>query len=77
MPTVHAVRRMHTVRNEVARTGIAMIKVAVPAMADEVIDWAIQAHGGAYAMARVMRLGDGPDQVQREPLGKLELRRYA
>ena len=38
MPTVHAVRRMHTVRNEVARTGIAMIKVAVPAMADEVID---------------------------------------
>jgi acyl-CoA dehydrogenase len=52
-----------------------------------VIDWAIQAHGGggtsndfglahAYAMSRVLRLADGPDEVHREQLGKMELRKY-
>ena len=86
--TLNAAYRMDTVGNKAARTEIAMIKVAVPAMAGKVVDWAIQAHGGggtsndfglthAYAMARVLRLADGPDEVHREQLGKLELRRYA
>jgi acyl-CoA dehydrogenase len=86
--TLQAAHRMDTVGNKVAKTEIAMIKVAVPAMAEKVIDWAIQAHGGggtsndfglthAYAMARVLRLADGPDEVHREQLGKLELRKYA
>jgi acyl-CoA dehydrogenase len=86
--TLQAAHRMDTVGNKVARTEIAMIKVAVPAMAEKVINWAIQAHGGggtsndfglthAYAMARVLRLADGPDEVHREQLGKLELRKYA
>ena len=86
--TLHAAYRMDTVGNKVARTEIAMIKVAVPAMASKVIDWSIQAHGGggtsndfglahAYAMARVLRLADGPDEVHRQQIGKLELRKYA
>ena len=86
--TLNAAHRMDTVGNKAARTEIAMIKVAVPAMAGKVVDWAIQAHGGggtsndfglthAYAMARVLRLADGPDEVHREQLGKLELRKYA
>jgi acyl-CoA dehydrogenase len=86
--TLNAAQRMDTVGNKVAKAEIAMIKVAVPAMAEKVVDWAIQAHGGggtsndfglthAYAMARVLRLADGPDEVHREQLGKLELRKYA
>ena len=86
--TLQAAHRMDTVGNKVAKTEIAMIKVAVPAMAEKVVNWAIQAHGGggtsndfglthAYAMARVLRLADGPDEVHREQLGKLELRKYA
>ena len=86
--TLNAAHRMDTVGNKVAKTEIAMIKVAVPAMAEKVIDWAIQAHGGggtsndfglthAYAMARALRLADGPDEVHREQLGKMELRKYA
>ena len=78
---------MDTVGNKGAKTDIAMIKVAVPNMACKVIDWAIQAHGGggtnndfglahAYAMSRVLRLADGPDEVHREQIGKLELRKY-
>ena len=84
--TLNAAHRMDTVGNKVARTEIAMIKVAVPAMACKVIDWSIQAHGGgtsndfglshAYAMARVPRLADGPDEVHRNQLGKLEPRKY-
>ena len=85
--TLHAAHRMDTVGNKVAKTDIAMIKVAVPAMACKVIDWAIQAHGGggtsndfglsaAYAMSRVLRLADGPDEVHRNQIGKLELRKY-
>ena len=85
--TLHAAHRMDTVGNKVARDEIAMIKVAVPAMACQVADWAIQAHGGggtsndfglthAYAMARVLRLADGPDEVHREQLGKRELSKY-
>ena len=86
--TLQAAHRMDTVGNKVAKAEIAMIKVAVPAMAEKVVNWAIQAHGGggtsndfglthAYAMARVLRLADGPDEVHREQLGKLELRKHA
>jgi len=85
--TLNAAHRMDTVGNKVARTEIAMIKVAVPNMAAKVIDWAIQAHGGggtsndfglshAYAMSRVLRLADGPDEVHRNQIGKLELKKY-
>ena len=85
--TLHAAHRMDTVGNKVARAEIAMIKVAVPNMACKVIDWAIQAHGGggtsndfglahAYAMSRVLRLADGPDEVHRQQLGRMELAKY-
>jgi acyl-CoA dehydrogenase len=85
--TLHAAHRMDTVGNKVAKAEIAMIKVAVPAMACKVVDWAIQAHGGggtsndfglahAYAMARVLRLADGPDEVHRQQLGRMELKKY-
>ena len=85
--TLHAAHRMDSVGNKVAKVEIAMIKVAVPAMALKVVDWSIQAHGGggtsndfgltrAYAMARVLRLADGPDEVHRSQIGKLELRKY-
>ena len=78
---------MDTVGNKVARKEIAMIKVAAPAMALKVIDWAIQAHGGAgvssdfflaraWAGARTLRLADGPDEVHRNQIGQLELRQY-
>lgn len=64
-----------------------MIKVAAPNMACQVIDWAIQAHGGGgvtddyglsymFAQARTLRLADGPDEVHRNQIGKLELSRY-
>ena len=85
--TLNAAHKMDTVGNKGATTEIAMIEVAVPAMACKVIDWAIQAHGGggtnndfglahAYAMARVLRLADGPDEVHRNQIGKLELRKF-
>jgi len=76
---------MDTVGNKVARKEIAMIKVAAPNMALKVIDWAIQAHGGAgvsddfflagaWAGTRTLRLADGPDEVHRNQLAQLELR---
>jgi acyl-CoA dehydrogenase len=79
---------MDTVGNKAARAEIAMIKVSAPNVALQVIDWAIQAHGGggvsedfglayAYAHARTLRLADGPDEVHRNQIGKLELRKYA
>jgi acyl-CoA dehydrogenase len=79
---------MDTVGNKVARKEIAMIKVAAPNMALKVIDWAIQAHGGAgvsddfflagaWAGARTLRLADGPDEVHRNQIGQLELREHA
>ena len=82
-----AAHMMDTVGNKVARAEIAMIKVAAPAMACQVIDWAIQVHGAAglsddfhlasaYATARKLRLGDGPDEVHRAQIGKLELKKY-
>jgi acyl-CoA dehydrogenase len=78
---------MDTVGNKAARKEIAMIKVAVPNTASRVIDWAIQVHGGggvtddfglalAYANARMLRLADGPDEVHRNQIGKLELAKY-
>ena len=85
--TLNAAHRMDTVGNKAAKVEIAMIKVAVPNMATKVIDWAIQAHGGggtsndfglapAFAMSRILRLADGPDEVHRNQIGKLELKKY-
>ena len=85
--TLNAAHRMDTVGNKVAQAEIAMIKVAVPNMACKVIDWTIQAFGGggtnndvgiasAYATARLLRLADGPDEVHRNQIGKLELAKY-
>jgi len=82
-----AAYRMDTVGNKAAAKQIAMIKVAAPNMALQVLDWAIQAHGAAgvsddfglayaWAQARTLRLADGPDEVHRNHIGKLELRRY-
>lgn len=79
--------KMDRVGNREARKEIAMIKVAAPNMACQVIDWAIQMHGGggvtsdfglayAYARARVIRLADGPDEVHRDQIGRLELRKH-
>ena len=85
--TLNAAQMMDTVGNRAARAEIAMIKVAVPNMACQVIDWAIQAHGGggtsndfglaaAYATARLLRLADGPDEVHRNQIARLELRKH-
>jgi len=82
--TLKAAYMMDTVGNKIAAKEIAMIKVAAPNMACQVIDWAIQAHGGggvtddfglsyAYAQARTLRLADGPDEVHRNQIGKMEL----
>ena len=84
--TLRAAYMMDTVGNKQAKAEIAMIKVVAPLMACEVIDMAIQAHGGAgvsddfvlagfYAGARTLRLADGPDEVHRESIAKLELGR--
>ena len=86
--TMRAAWMMDTVGNKAARQEIAMIKVAAPVMAQQVIDWAIQLFGGggtnndhflgaAFAMARILRLADGPDEVHRNQIAKLELRRHA
>ena len=84
---LNAAYMMDTVGNRAAKKEIAMIKVAAPKMACRVLDWAIQVHGGggvsqdfllahAYAGARSLRLADGPDEVHRAQIGKLELARY-
>ncbi|QJR09087.1 Acryloyl-CoA reductase (NADH) [Usitatibacter rugosus] len=84
---LNAAWMMDTAGNKVARKEIAMIKVAAPNMALTVIDWAIQAHGAAgvsedfplasmYAKARTLRLADGPDEVHRAQIGRLELARH-
>jgi acyl-CoA dehydrogenase len=84
---LNAAYMMDTVGNRAAKKEIAMIKVAAPSMACRVIDWAIQAHGGggvgddfilaaAYAGARSLRFADGPDEVHREQIGKLEIARW-
>ena len=85
--TLKAAHLMDTVGNKEARVEIAMIKVVAPNMALRVIDRAIQAHGGAgvsadfplaaaWAGARTLRLADGPDEVHRDALAKLELRKH-
>ena len=79
---------MDTVGNKAARAEIAMIKIAAADTACRVVDWAIQAHGAAglcddfqlandYAHARAIRLADGPDEVHRNQIGRLELDKYA
>src|SRR5712672_907732 len=77
---------MDTVGNKASRAEIAMIKTAAADAACQVIDWAIQAHGAAglcddylanaYAQARSIRLADGPDEVHRNQIGRLELDKY-
>ena len=79
---------MDTVGNKAARAEIAMIKIAAADTACQVTDWAIQAHGAAgvcddfelasaYAHARALRLADGPDEVHRNQIGKLELEKHS
>lgn len=86
--TLKAAHLMDTVGNKEARAEIAMIKVVAPSMALQVIDRAIQAHGAAgvsgdfglaaaLASARTLRLADGPDEVHRETIAKLELKRHS
>jgi acyl-CoA dehydrogenase len=85
--TLKAAYMMDTVGNKDARAEIAMIKVIAPNMASQVIDWAIQAHGAAgisddfplayaYCTQRWLRLADGPDEVHRQSIAKLELARH-
>ena len=84
---LNAADRMDKVGNKHAKREIAMIKVAAPNMACQVVDWAMQAHGGAgvsqdtplahmYANARTIRFADGPDEVHRNQIGKMELEQY-
>jgi len=81
---LHAAWRMDTVGNKVARKEIAMIKVMAPTMACQVIDWAMQVHGGggvsddfglanSYAHQRTLRFADGPDEVHRNAIAKQEI----
>ena len=86
--TLKAAYMMDTVGNKVAQAEIAMIKIVAPNMATRIIDWAMQAYGGAgisgdtplaysYAHQRTLRFADGPDEVHRNALAKLELARFA
>jgi acyl-CoA dehydrogenase len=86
--TMQAAKMMDEVGNKAARAEIAMIKVIAPNVAQTVVDRAIQVCGGggvcqdfhlayAWARSRVLRLADGPDEVHRETIAKLELRKYA
>jgi len=86
--TLHAAWLMDTQGNKAARGAVSAIKVAVPAMAGRVVDRAIQVHGAgglcqdfplaaAYARQRVLRIADGPDEVHRRAVARLELRRRA
>ncbi|MEI6383977.1 MAG: acyl-CoA dehydrogenase family protein [Betaproteobacteria bacterium] len=85
--TLKAAYMMDTVGNKTAKAEIAMIKVIAPIMATKIIDWAIQAHGAggvsddfplaySYAHQRTLRLADGPDEVHRNSIAKLELARH-
>ena len=86
--TLKAAWLMDVAGNKVAKTEIAMIKVVAPSMACQVIDWAMQVHGGggmcddfplayAYAGARTLRFADGPDEVHRNAIAKWELGKYS
>ena len=82
-----AAHMMDTVGNKAARAEIAMIKVLAPNVACKVLDWAMQAHGGGgvsddfplaymYAQSRSLRFADGPDEVHRNAIAKLELAKH-
>jgi acyl-CoA dehydrogenase len=84
---LHAAWKMDSVGNKAAAREIAMIKVAAPAMAGRILDWSIQAHGAAglsedftlaahYAHNRTLRFADGPDEVHRNAIGKMELKKH-
>jgi acyl-CoA dehydrogenase len=85
--TLQAAYKMDTAGNKAARAEIAMIKVVAPNIALQVLDRAIQAHGGAgvsqdtflaeaWALVRTLRLADGPDEVHLETIAKLELAKF-
>ena len=85
--TLKAAYMMDTVGNKIAKAEIAMIKIVAPNMACQILDWAIQAHGAAglsqdfplayaYAHQRTLRFADGPDEVHRNSLAKLEYARH-
>ncbi|MBI4587707.1 MAG: acyl-CoA dehydrogenase family protein [Candidatus Rokubacteria bacterium] len=84
---LRAAHMMDTVGNKAARSEISQIKVAVPNTTLRVLDRAIQVHGGggvsqefwlasAWAHSRTLRLADGPDEVHRRQIGRLELRKH-
>ena len=85
--TLKAAHMMDTVGNKIAKAEIAMIKVIAPNMACQITDWAMQAHGGGgisgdfplasmYAHQRTLRFADGPDEVHRSAIAKLELAKH-
>ncbi len=83
---LHAAHLMDTVGNKNAKAEIAMIKVVAPNVACKIVDWAIQSFGGggvadtwlsmSYAHQRTLRFADGPDEVHRDQLGRMELKKY-
>ena len=86
--TLKAAWMMDVAGNKTAKAEIAMIKVVAPQMACQVIDWAMQVHGGAgmcqdfplayaYTLARTLRFADGPDEVHRNAIAKMELGRWS
>ncbi|MCA0241193.1 MAG: acyl-CoA dehydrogenase family protein [Proteobacteria bacterium] len=86
--TLKAAWMMDVAGNKAAKAEIAMIKVVAPTMAGRVIDWAMQVHGAAgmcedfplayfYTLVRTLRFADGPDEVHRNAIAKLELGKYA
>ena len=86
--TLKAAWTMDMAGNKTAKAEIAMIKVVAPSMACQVIDWAMQVHGGggmcedfplayAYTNARTLRFADGPDEVHRNAIAKMEIGKYA
>jgi len=86
--TMRAAEMMDTVGNKAARQEIAMIKVAAPNMACQIVDWAIQLFGGGgtnnvsspggllLRPARLLRLADGPDEVHRNQIAMMEVKKY-
>jgi acyl-CoA dehydrogenase len=85
--TLKAAWMMDVAGNKSARAEIAMIKVVAPTMAQQVIDWAMQVHGGAgmcqdfplafyFTQVRTLRFADGPDEVHRNAIAKIELGKH-
>ena len=86
--TLKAAWMMDVAGNKTAKAEIAMIKVVAPSMACKVIDWAMQVHGGGgvsedfplanfYGIARTLRFADGPDEVHRNAIAKIEIGRFS